>query len=55
MEITTLYQKTRREFGRSVDRFSSTDSYSLGEWPSDPTVWHAKIPATHALVVHWVR
>ncbi len=25
MEITTLYQKTRREFGRSVDRFSSTD------------------------------
>ena len=38
MEITTLYQKTRREFGRSVDRFSSTDSYSLGEWPSDPTV-----------------
>ena len=46
MEITTLYQKTRREFGRSVDRFSSTDSYSLGEWPSDPTVWHAKIPAT---------
>jgi len=39
MEITTLYQKTRREFGRSVNNFSITEPTSLGDgWPSDPKI-----------------
>jgi len=35
MEITSLYQKTRREFGRAVNTFSTTEPESLGSWPSD--------------------
>ena len=39
MEITSLYQKTRREFGRAVNTFSTTEPESLGSWPSD---WQIK-------------
>ena len=42
MEITSLYQKTRREFGRAVNTFSTTEPESLGSWPSD-----AKIKANY--------
>ena len=41
MEITTLYQKARREFGRAVNIFSITEPTSLGEWPSDPKISEA--------------
>ena len=35
MEITTLYQKERREFGRACGHFSSTDSVLLEPFLTD--------------------
>jgi hypothetical protein len=35
MEITTLYQKERKEFGRPVNHFTVTDPTSLGELDPD--------------------
>ena len=35
MEITSLYQRPRREFGRAVNTFSTTQPESCGSWESD--------------------
>ena len=35
MEITTVYQKVRSEFGRAVNGFSSTEPQLLDEFPPE--------------------
>ena len=49
MEVSFMYQKERREFGRSVNRFSITEPVPSGSFKSDAT---ERKPQTRAVLVY---